>query len=421
MKTRKTISIADLSKSLSQQVDDMMERQVRQQRECEQRLKSIKDELSIAYRSLDKFIREYTHADPATNECDPDIQDRVFQAMNTIRKLNREENHFNSLIRQHDYGKERAKLTSLKHVCDCLLAARRSDAIAISSIGECVDDLRLEFAGGGESTSLACAHSDSMVADTLILTFEQVPCVRVPIVGGCPIYVRALPKSIPWLSLVCRTLNHDLKQKVYRPDELPLYFDESQRQFIVLQAISCLSSDQSLAGLVRNELAPSSGILDLSREYQSGSLAAILKARVIDAAARQARSAPKNVDRMRQDAASSIQSDWLAFVRAPWSSSLKGPVASLKYVLESGEVPRFWYEKLDNHYGFRIRTRDHSWLSGEVYVDVNADDAANPEQIQVHNGDMSPRVDEAVFTYGRLHVFIREERDAQPTARVYRD
>jgi hypothetical protein len=52
-----------------------------------------------------------------------------------------------------------------------------------------------------------------------------------------------------------------------------------------------------------------------------------------------------------------------------WSGDFQGPASTLKYLLEEGfERPRAWSCEYAGQYGFRMRTRDHTWLHGEVYV-----------------------------------------------------
>lgn len=32
------------------------------------------------------------------------------------------------------------------------------------------------------------------------------------------------------------------------------------------------------------------------------------------------------------------------------------------------ERARFWKREFENHFGFRLRTRDHSWIEGSIYL-----------------------------------------------------
>ncbi len=65
-----------------------------------------------------------------------------------------------------------------------------------------------------------------------------------------------------------------------------------------------------------------------------------------------------------------VKAHWDAFVNAPWSSAVDHSLAKFKYLLESGDRPRFWCEAHHNHYGFRLRTRDHTWITGYAYINT---------------------------------------------------
>lgn len=78
-----------------------------------------------------------------------------------------------------------------------------------------------------------------------------------------------------------------------------------------------------------------------------------------------------------------IKSDWLRFVQAPWSSEVRGPLAKLKYLSENGERARFWCEEIANHYGFRLRTRDHTWLIGRLFVDTRIGEPKDQPEIEI--------------------------------------
>ncbi|MCA9287680.1 MAG: hypothetical protein KDA05_03795 [Phycisphaerales bacterium] len=65
----------------------------------------------------------------------------------------------------------------------------------------------------------------------------------------------------------------------------------------------------------------------------------------------------------------SLKEDLQLIVAAPWSDDILGKWAKLKYTLENGERPRLWRKLHVGHYGLRLRTRDHSWLVGSIFVD----------------------------------------------------
>lgn len=68
------------------------------------------------------------------------------------------------------------------------------------------------------------------------------------------------------------------------------------------------------------------------------------------------------------DIGKSIGPFFKKFVDAPWTPMTDGMLANLKYYCEQGERPRFYNLSMEGLYGFRLRTRDHSWILGQIYV-----------------------------------------------------
>lgn len=77
------------------------------------------------------------------------------------------------------------------------------------------------------------------------------------------------------------------------------------------------------------------------------------------------------------DVAKTVAIPWTSLVRARWSGAVTGALAKLKYLAEEGASPRWWPESYVGHFGFRLRTRDHSWLVGELFVDPSLEDATD--------------------------------------------
>lgn len=77
---------------------------------------------------------------------------------------------------------------------------------------------------------------------------------------------------------------------------------------------------------------------------------------------------PSQVAQTTSDISKIIGPDFKKFVEAPWTPATDGIVANLKYYCEQGERPRFYNLNLEGLYGFRLRTRDHSWILGELYL-----------------------------------------------------
>ena len=100
-----------------------------------------------------------------------------------------------------------------------------------------------------------------------------------------------------------------------------------------------------------------------------------------------------------------IKADWTAFEAAPWSGKIRGSLALLKYSVENGEKARFWGGQFVGHYGFRLRTRDHDWLVGEVYLANGELQNTEPKEIQVHQDYGS----EQTMQMGRMWLRVRRE------------
>jgi hypothetical protein len=58
---------------------------------------------------------------------------------------------------------------------------------------------------------------------------------------------------------------------------------------------------------------------------------------------------------------------WKAFIDAPLEASIEGSYALLKYRCARGETPDVFAYDTHGHFGFRVRTPDHDWITGEIY------------------------------------------------------
>lgn len=103
---------------------------------------------------------------------------------------------------------------------------------------------------------------------------------------------------------------------------------------------------------------------------------------------------------------SSIKNDLALLAAAPWSDDLGGLWAKFKHTLENGERPRMWRKEHVDHYGLRLRTRDHTWLVGCLFIDRTQQTGKPGDPIQITHDANTRRV-------GRLHVVLSEVRDEQ--------
>jgi hypothetical protein len=74
---------------------------------------------------------------------------------------------------------------------------------------------------------------------------------------------------------------------------------------------------------------------------------------------------------------------WSQLRDAMWSSKVDCSLALLKHMLEEGARPKLWCLDHQNHYGFRLRTRRHTWLVGEVFTWPDHAKAEKPQRIEV--------------------------------------
>jgi hypothetical protein len=58
---------------------------------------------------------------------------------------------------------------------------------------------------------------------------------------------------------------------------------------------------------------------------------------------------------------------WRVILDAPWEESTEGSYALLKYLCTRDETPSFFSYGTHGHFGFRVLTPDHEWITGEIY------------------------------------------------------
>ena len=83
---------------------------------------------------------------------------------------------------------------------------------------------------------------------------------------------------------------------------------------------------------------------------------------------------------------------WDAFVNAPWEGGVAGDLAMLKHLCERKlESPHVWSYSIKGHYGLRVRTRDHDWITARIYcppADFSPKDpVSHDEVVYYRNGD----------------------------------
>ncbi|MFN8816190.1 MAG: hypothetical protein ACK5ZV_05605 [bacterium] len=163
------------------------------------------------------------------------------------------------------------------------------------------------------------------------------------------------------------------------------------------------------SSLLKQELDVVGGELCLSKHYESN-LLRVICARILNVTSERT-PWESNVYIMKSgDVYDLIKSDLDVLISAAWSDDCRREIAKLKYTLENGERPRLWLKDYVGHYGFRVRTRDHTWLVGELFVDsaLGADVDEDVVQLVDHGG---------VWQAGRVFVRVEEfgDRDCRPS------
>jgi hypothetical protein len=95
------------------------------------------------------------------------------------------------------------------------------------------------------------------------------------------------------------------------------------------------------------------------------------------------------------------------FINAPWTNETSGVLANFKYYCEQGERPRFNNLEVEGLYGFRLRTRDHSWILGQIYIVPEAMNYSGPDLKKPEIKDEGNRM---LARMGRMVLFVREFR-----------
>ena len=191
--------------------------------------------------------------------------------------------------------------------------------------------------------------------------------------------------------------------KEKRPDGFSYREVEFQRRF--KDAFTDIAI--SLETLIEDILTKESNKLDLEKPYEDNALLAHISSEIKAQTTTNPSFKVCNEELTSAEIYKRIKDEWDAFVNSPWSSEIKGPLALLKYHSENGEKARFWSGAYEGHYGFRLRTRDHSWIKGEIYISETAMAGSSK---MVHYEDYDDDV--KVQRLGKMFFFATNRRDS---------
>jgi hypothetical protein len=148
--------------------------------------------------------------------------------------------------------------------------------------------------------------------------------------------------------------------------------------------------------------------LDLDRPCAGNELAEVVRLKALALTASSGPFRPTDIRLTSQEISSRVKDDWNAFISCPWGADVTGALALLKYHAENGEKPRLWCEGHEGHYGFRLRTRDHTWLVGELFVMPDEPPPSGREPLVVTPSPSGGT--NVVARLGRFHLNVGERR-----------
>jgi hypothetical protein len=174
----------------------------------------------------------------------------------------------------------------------------------------------------------------------------------------------------------------------------------------VSQQVSQLSID--IKTLIQEGLKDVNSKIDLRAHYSSASMPSILRER-IEGMANMRPMFQRCKERVTSSAIQeSIQHAWRTFVGAPWHGGVNGDLAMLKYLAERGEQAVYWNGPYIGHYGFRMRTRDHTWLVGEIFTG-NAGSGPGPSSSDIEV--LSQVWDGTIARLGHVWIRVRSSKE----------
>jgi hypothetical protein len=98
---------------------------------------------------------------------------------------------------------------------------------------------------------------------------------------------------------------------------------------------------------------------------------------------------------------------WRVILDAPWEESTEGSYALLKYLCTRDETPSFLSYGTHGHFGFRVLTPDHEWITGEIYCPPEYLSPTEAPALEVIN---RPLGKDWLAELGPVKFFIRGKR-----------
>lgn len=231
--------------------------------------------------------------------------------------------------------------------------------------------------------------------------------------AGRRVWATFVPKSLRWLhNLPPAAPSTGLTQPSSRVSTKPiaLYLGDASAPILLPSFWGGLSDAgfRSFFHVFKSESESTRGSVDLSHSFDQMPVLNFVKSWIIHNTVDCDESdfISHDQSRIHDDVERDLRPHLEKFIRAPWSDQICGQVAMLKLLLEQNHRDiRFFDKQYKGYYGARIRTRDHSWLLAEFFVQSSIAETATTPQIQVAK---SSQYNAFVGRCGKLSFFVAE-------------
>lgn len=314
--------------------------------------------------------------------------------------------------KQNSDLKRMGKMARALKVVGCI------EAVEVTNIDECIAELPVgDIQTDTDGRPIRCSIS--------IGRSETIPiAVRA---SGAHYLKTFRPPSLQWLPIAIDTSTEEVvvhNSHEYLP-VFPAYLQRESRTLILARTMLPYLTNSgerarwpeeedfsdlahSLSTDVRAMIKDGGEEIDLDKQYPDNTVLTHVRSKLVPLITSKRLFVPNTEKLTSSDVYKHVRADWDAFVSAQWSSSVKGALALLKYHLENREVARFWCTEFKDNYGFRLRTRDHDWLVGEVYIHSGGQPTTDKVEIRVHTNKYS---DKCVASVGRMSIIVTHSKE----------
>ena len=304
----------------------------------------------------------------------------VVKLANEIQKLEEEQQNIKPVVAR-EFEREGLLVSLLENVCDC------PEADVFENLHDLTASLLSEF-------PVKVTEHDSagrpLVCELPIVGYRKLTIKIKP--SDKHFLLGFRPKALEWLpALKPNKVGTEKPQDITNREFSAFILKDSDRLLLTKTKISWTTRSSKMTrdypqGVIENkhdDFADLAGCwpdlleevvkstceeLDLNKKHGENELLYLIQKRIV-ALTDPEPSFKECKERLAsQEIYQRIKVDWDAFSACPWSADITGRLALLKFYVENGERARFWSTEFDGHYGFRLRSRDHDWIVGNIFI-----------------------------------------------------